>query len=321
MEDARARERRGEWNEAIDLINQVVQKDHVNRVLQTKAGGSLEALAKRKLPYLAARKIAQTRFQAGDYAGAAAADEQALNLDPFAADAAIEGVDSYLLADRMPEAVAMLKAVRLRGNSDAVQTADRMLQQLAAVSPEAAQEAQAGAPQPPPIAELFGGVQFGVPDWDAGRRHLQTASVDITRWTRDLKMEVPMPVLLAAAITARPPATATAQAAAAPPDQIASAQTTAVSSAIFHVEVVPTTETRNLRLRATVPDEFGYVQFEGPAADTPVVFEGQQLVLPTKLKLPAGKYEIRTVDQGKVVSQQELEVAPLSTQTYKVKRP
>lgn len=323
MEDARVRERREEWDEAIDLVNQVVQKDHVNRVLQTKAGGSLEALAQRKLPYLAARKIAQTRFQAGDYAGAATADEQALKLDPFAADAAIEGVDSYLLADRLPEAVALLKAVRLRGTSDAVQSADRMLQQLAAGSPEAAQEAQAAPPQPPPIAELFGGAQFGVPDWDAGRRHLQAASVDITRWTRDLKMEVPMPVLLAAAITAAPPAaTATAQAAAAaPPDQIASAQTTAISSAIFHVEVVPTAETRNLRLRAAGPDEFGYVQFEGPAGETPVVFEGRQLVLPTKLKLPAGKYQVRTVDQGKVVSQQEVEVAPLSTQTYKVKRP
>jgi hypothetical protein len=85
--------------------------------------------------------------------------------------------------------------------------------------------------------------------------------------------------------------------------------------------VVPTAETRNLRLRAAGPDEFGYVQFEGPAGETPVVFEGRQLVLPTKLKLPAGKYEVRTVDQGKVVSQQEVEVAPLSTQTYKVKRP
>jgi hypothetical protein len=44
-------------------------------------------------------------------------------------------------------------------------------------------------------------------------------------------------------------------------------------------------------------------------------------VLPTKLKLPTGKYEIRTVDEGKVVNRQDLEVTPLSTQTFKVKRP
>jgi hypothetical protein len=87
------------------------------------------------------------------------------------------------------------------------------------------------------------------------------------------------------------------------------------------VEVVPTGDTRNLRLRADAAEEFGYVQFDGPAGETPVLFAGKQVVLPTKLKLPAGKYEIRTVDEGKVVNRQDLEVAPLSTQTYKVKRP
>jgi len=131
-------------------------------------------------------------------------------------------------------------------------------------------------------------------------------------------------VLLAAAITAPPPAAAdsTAQASAtALPDQSASAQAATVSNAIFHVEVVPTAETRNLRLRNDDSGEFGYVQFDGPGGETPVVFEGQQLVLPAKLKLPAGKYEIRTVDQGKVVSEQDLEVAPLSMHTIQVKRP
>jgi len=63
------------------------------------------------------------------------------------------------------------------------------------------------------------------------------------------------------------------------------------------------------------------VQFDGPAAQTPVLFAGRQVVLPNKLKLPAGKYEVRTVDEGKVVSRQDLEVKPLSTQTIKVKRP
>jgi hypothetical protein len=86
--------------------------------------------------------------------------------------------------------------------------------------------------------------------------------------------------------------------------------------------VVPTAETRNLHLRSDDPGEFGYVQFNGPAGEnTPVVFEGQQLTLPGKLKLPAGKYTVRTVDAGKVVHSQSLDVAPASNQTVVVKLP
>ena len=93
-----------------------------------------------------------------------------------------------------------------------------------------------------------------------------------------------------------------------------------MNNAIFHVEVVPTGDTRNLRLRSDAPEDFGYVQFDGPAGETPVLFEGTRVVLPTKLKLPTGKYEVRTVDAGKVVNRQDLEVTPLSTQTFKVNR-
>jgi hypothetical protein len=147
--------------------------------------------------------------------------------------------------------------------------------------------------------------------------------VDITRWTADLKMEVPMPVLLAAAITAPPPVAeaAPAPATAAPPDQAAAAQAAALSNAIFHVEVVPTAETRNLRLRADAPNEYGYVQFDGPPGQTPVVFEGQELMLPGKLKLPAGKYQVRTIGEGRVVRTQDVDVTPLSSQTVVVKLP
>ena len=315
MEDAQAREQREEWAEAIDLVNQVLQR---------KPGGALETLAKERLPYLTARKNAQARFEAGDYPAAANSYEQALKLDPFAMDAALQGVNTCLLQDHLPEAIVLLKAMRLRGTSEAVQTADLMLKQLAAVSPEAATEVQSGVPQPPPIEEVFSGMHFGVPDWDAGKRHLETAEVDITRWTKDLKMEVPMPVLVASAATATPApaaettAQATAETAA---DHADDAQAAAVNNAIFHVEVVPTGDTRNLRLRPDAAEEFGYVQFDGPAGETPVVFAGKQVVLPTKLKLPTGKYEIRTVDEGKVVNRQDLEVTPLSTQTFKVKRP
>lgn len=138
-------------------------------------------------------------------------------------------------------------------------------------------------------------------------------------------MEVPMPALIvsaAIAASAQAAADTTAQTAAvAPPDHGDDAQAATVNNAIFHVEVVPTGDTRNLRLRPDAAEEFGYVQFDGPAGGTPVVFAGKQVVLPTKLKLPAGKYEIRTVDLGKVVTRQDVEVTPLSTQTFKVKRP
>ena len=131
-----------------------------------------------------------------------------------------------------------------------------------------------------------------------------------------------MPVLLTLAVPA-PPAQAAVETPtpAAQPDTAAAAQISAVNTAVFHVEVVPTADSRNLRVRAGAPEEFGYVQFDGPAGETPVLFAGKQVVLPTKLRLPAGKYEIRTVDLGKVVTRQDLEVTPLSTQTFKVKRP
>jgi len=130
-----------------------------------------------------------------------------------------------------------------------------------------------------------------------------------------------MPVLVAAALTT-PPAPAVAVAATeATPDHVEDAQAAAVNNAIFHVEVIATGDTRNLRLRPDATEEFGYVQFDGPADETPVVFGGTRVVLPTKLKLPTGKYEIRTVDGGKVIGRQDLEVTALSTQTFKVKRP
>ena len=323
LDDASVREQREEWGEAVDLVT---------RVLQKKPGGTLEELAKKKLPYLTARKDAQARFAAGDYAAAAGLFEQALKLDPFAGDAALQGVNSYLLQDPppppapppppLPEAVGLLKVMRLRGTSDGVQTADQMLKQLGAVSPEAAKEVQTSPPPPPPIEELFGGIRFGVPDWAAGKKHLQTASVDITRWTKELKMEVPMPVLITLPTAATPlPDAAPATATATPPEPAADAQTAAVTSAVFHVEVVSTGDSRNLRIRPGAAEEFGYIQFEGSLGNTPVVFEGKQVVLPTKLKLPAGKYEIRTVDEGKVVNRQDMEVTPLATQTFKVRRP
>ena len=311
MEDAQLREQREEWAQAIGLFDQVVQR---------KPGGALETRARDRLLYVTARSNAQARFEARDYAAAAGFYEQALKLDPFAMDAALEGVNAYLLQDHLPEAIGLLRNMRRRGTSEAVETADKMLKQLAPVSPEAATEAQSAVPQPPPIEEVLSGTQFGVPDWDAGKRHLETASVDITQWTKDLTMEVPMPALIVA-IPPAPSAETAAQAPGAPSDHVEGGQAAALNNIIFHVEVIPTGDTRNLRLRPEASEEFGYVQFDGPSGETPVLYAGQQLVLPAKLKLPAGKYEVRTVDEGKVVNRQGLEVTPSSVQTFKVKRP
>jgi uncharacterized caspase-like protein len=335
MEDALVRERRGEWSEAADLADQVLRK---------KPGGALEERARKKLPYLTARKEAQARFDAGDYPAAAGLYEKALALDPFAADAALQGADTYLLQDRIPEALALLKAMRLRGTSEEALRAGLMLKEIAAVSPEAAAEVQAGPPKPPPIEELFAGTPFGIPDWEAGKRHLQSGPVDIARWTRDLKMEVPVPAPLVLAVAApaapavqdvAPQAAAVSmpaaapQAPAAPPAEpavsaqaaAAVANAAAITAAIFHLEVVPTADSRNLKIRPNAPEEFGYVEFDGPSGDTPVVFNGKEVVLPAKLKLPAGTYEVRAVEAGKVVNSQNLEVTSLSTQTIRVRRP
>lgn len=310
MDDALAREQRGEWADAIELVRSVIQK---------KPGGPLEELAKRKLPYLTARRDAQARFDAGDYAAAASLYEQALKADPFAGDAALQAADCYLLLDQLPKGVAMLGILRQLGTSEEAGRADLMLKQLAAVSPEAANEAQTPAPQPPPIQELFSGTAFGMPDWNAGTRYLQSASVDISPFTRDLKMEVAVPALFGPAAVA-----ATAPAQETPPADTAAAITpaaAAINAAIFHVEVVPVVtpgDSRNLKLRPGAPEEVGYLAIEGGSTDTPILYNGKLVSMPAKLTVPTGKYEIRTLDGGKVVDTKAVEVTTLSIQTFSV---
>jgi uncharacterized caspase-like protein len=306
LDDARRREQRREWDAAIDLRN---------RVLGKKPGGTLEEAARARLDYLIARRDAQERFEHGDYATAAGLFEKAVKLDSFAADAALQGVNSYLLHDHIPEAVALLNAIRVRGTSEAARQADGMLKALVPISQEAGKVLQAGIPQPPPIEEVFSGSHFGAPDVDGGKRRLQTAPVDISRWTKELQMEIAIPAPIVSVTSTNTAAAGSPEApaalgTAAPPDR---------SATVFHVEVVPTAETRDLRLRPGTPEQFGYVQFDGAEADTPVVFEGRQTPLSDRLRLNAGKYEIRTVKEGKVLSRQEVKVDPLTTTAIPVK--
>jgi tetratricopeptide (TPR) repeat protein len=302
FDDAQRREQRENWAEAIDLIQQVLKK---------KPGGTLEEAARNELPYLTARKEAQERFDAGDYAAAARLYEQAVKLDAFAIDAAFQGVNSYLLNDRVPDAMGLLRAIRIRGTSASTKKANAILQELSAVSKEAGTELQAGIPQPPPIEEVFSGAHFGVPDWDAGARHLQTAPVDIGKWTKDLNLPEQTPVLVAQ------PAVASGSSSQSP---VASA----ISDAIFHVEVVPAGDKRDLKIvKVGGAQEFGVVEFKGSEGDTPIVFDGKQVApqVPATVRVPAGKYEIRTMQDGKILTRLDVEVTPLSTNVVTVKKP
>jgi carboxyl-terminal processing protease len=310
--DAGRREQRGEWPEAIEGLNQVIAK---------RPGGELEEAAKAKLPYLTARRDAQARYEAADFAAAAALYEKALSFDPFATDAAMQGADSYLLNDQLPEALRLLKAVRVRGNTESIGKTDLMLKELAAVYPDAAQELKNGIPQPPPAGQIFSGMQFGVPDFDAGKRHLQTSPVELARWFKELSV-APVPASVASSATlvtsveARPAAAAPASPPAAP-----------ITIDAFHLEVISSLETRDLALRAVnqasqASADYGYLQLEGPAGQTQVVLDGRQVAqeVPAKLRLPVGKYEIRAMEGGKVLNSQPLEIKALSTVGISVKR-
>ena len=382
FDDAKRREQREDWAEAIDLINQILKK---------KPGGTLEEAARGQLPYLAARKEAQEKFDAGDYAAAASLYEQAVKRDPFAIDAAFQGVNSYLLTDRVSDAIGLLKTIRIHGTSTATKRANAFLQELSAVSKEAGTELQAGIPQPPPIEDVFSGGHFGVPDWDAGARHLQAAPVDLSKWTKDLNLAEPAPIQVAQPVVTSVPA---------PADPAAAA----IASAIFHVELLPSGDKRDLKIRkvgsaavlnssnvrrasgvpvkvSTEPpgaeltidgdaeqhcqspcvlslapakqtihiqmdgfraesravdvkpggselavvleQEFGFVEFKGSQGDTPIVYDGRQVApqVPATVRVPVGKYEIRTMQDGKIVNRQDVEVTALSKNVVTVQKP
>jgi uncharacterized caspase-like protein len=382
FDDAKRREQREDWAEAIDLMNQILKKN---------PGGTLEQAAKKELPYLTARKQAQERFDAGDYASAAQQYEQAVKLDPFAIDAAFQAVNSHLLNDRVAESIGLLKAIRIRGTSSASAKANAVLKELAAVSKEAGTELQAGIPQPPPIEEIFSGAHFGVPDWDAGVRRLQTAPVDIGKWTKDLALaEAPAIQVAQPVLPAAPPTLA--------------APESAISNAIFHVELLPAGDKRDLKIRkvgaapvlntsnvrrpsgapvkvSTEPPgaeltiegdteqhcqspcvlslppttqviharldgfraenravevkpagselalalepEFGFVEFKGAQGETPILYDGRQVAqqVPATVQLPVGKYEIRTLQDGKILSRQDVEVTSAARNVVTVKKP
>ena len=215
--------------------------------------------------------------------------------------------------------------------------------------------------------------------------------MDLVRWTKDLSLPEGAPV------QAAPPV---ATAAAPPPTPAASA----IASAMFHVELVPTGDHRDLKIRRvsgaptlnyakvgapsavpvkitteppgaeltvdgdaaqrcqspcvlsvaparqaihiqlegyrtemravdvkaggtelsiTLEHEFGMVEFQGTQGGTPVVFDGKEVAaqVPATVRVPVGKYEIRTMQEGKILNRQDVEVTPLSKSVITVKKP
>ncbi|MFB3825529.1 MAG: caspase family protein [Bryobacteraceae bacterium] len=382
LRDALRHEQRGNWPEAIALLQQVVKK---------QPGGALDKTARHKLPYLTLLNEAETHLEARDFAAAAELYEKALNLDAFSMQSAFPGADCYLLADRLPDAVRLLKAVRARGSSSAAAKADGMLKELAAVHPAAAAELKAGLPEPPPAQEVFADVRFGVPDWEAAARYPRAFPLDLRSELKDVALAAPAaPAPLSAGVPPpfpAPPAPAPAEQA---PEQAASQP----SPEAFHIELISVRRTRDLRIRemasgeantsgvtrrggravkvttdpsgaelavegdpeqrcqspcvlSLIPDaavrvsmdgfrtelrrigpewvekgvhivltqDFGFVYLAGPQENVTVLLDGIPIArqIPARLQVPAGAYQVRTVEQGKAVKERQVEVKPLGT--------
>jgi uncharacterized caspase-like protein len=317
MSDARLREQREDWEEAIRLVQQVLQK---------KAGGALDVMAASKLPYLKARSAAQTRYEASDFAAAAALDNQALQLDPFALDAAFQGATAFLLADQLPDAVRLLQEIRARGTTASLDRANTMLKQLTAVAPEAGKALEAGIPQPPPVEEVLSGARFHVPDFEAGDRYLASAPVDLTHWAKEVTAALTPPAPPPAPVLTTPPDGAAQQLATLSEAELKVAQ------AFLHVEIVPSPDsqaTRDISIRRiggatgepSPSASSGFVEFQGSQAQTFVLMEGVALArqVPARVPLPAGKYEIRTVEGSDILSRQTVEVTAASVSTLTIR--
>lgn len=305
--EARQREQRQDWDIAIALVNQILAR---------KPGGTLEAAARNKLPYLLARQEAQAHFEANDFAGAAALYEKALAVDPFSIDAMLSAAFSRLLNDQTPEAVQLLGDVRSRGTTGAVEKANAMLKELATVYPEAAKVQQAGLPDPPAITELFRDVQFDIPDWQAGTNYILASPVELASWVRKVEAAWPPP---SEVLPAKPDAV--------PEPAVVSMASAEIAGKIFHVQVVPIGDTRDLVIRkigapgaGTAAISQGFLVVAGTPGPVPVVFNGRFVAqqLPATLTLPAGKYEVRTVEDGKVLGTREIEISNTGISTVKV---
>ncbi|HUI53669.1 MAG TPA: caspase family protein [Bryobacteraceae bacterium] len=75
-------------------------------------------------------------------------------------------------------------------------------------------------------------------------------------------------------------------------------------------------------LKIPLDADFGFVQFEGLTEGTIVLVDGKQVARAgsSRVQLPVGKYDIRLVQQGKVLTHQEVEVKSMATATMTMRQ-
>ncbi len=289
--DALKQEQYGNWAEEFELLN---------RILKQKPGAAVEASVQARLPYVSARNEAQTHFDAGEYQAAYDAYEKALAAEPFDTDSAMEAASTALLFEDLPRAINALQAVRQRGTSTAVSKADSILKELAAIEPSAKQVLERPLPQPPAMKEIFKAHQFGVPDWQAGRRIArQGTPVDYAAIAKQLP---PPPEIPRPAENPAVPATESAQ-----QSETQGVGEPAVSLADLHVSVESIAGSRDLSV-----EDFGEINIVSDKPALAVVLDGRlkAKTLPYNLKVPAGKYAVKTIEAGRTLFEQQVEVKP-----------
>jgi hypothetical protein len=88
-------------------------------------------------------------------------------------------------------------------------------------------------------------------------------------------------------------------------------------------------ESRTIDVKPGAPDlavvlsqEFGTVEFQGSQGQTPIMFDGRQVAptVPAMVKVPTGKYEIRTMQDGNILTRQEVEVTSSGRSVVTVKK-
>ena len=299
LDDALRNEQYGNWSEAIDLAERIVKQ---------KPGGTIEETAQSRLPYLKVRDDAQAKFEKGDFADATAQYERALTLEPFDVDAAFEGSTGALLSDNLPRAVQLLQVIRERGTSAQVARADSILKELAVVEPSANAVLKSGAIKPPGFHEVFHTQKFGAPDWDTGWRLARQGPVAVDYGA--IAKQIPQPPVIA------PPATGVPSVAAIPPQPTEVAQAAPVVAAPNPEEPRITLDDLYVDVKAVggsrdlVTEEFGSLTIRSSKKDMGVMVDGRAVSrkLPYTVKLPPGKYDIRTIGAGKQLAERRIEV-------------
>jgi tetratricopeptide (TPR) repeat protein len=288
LDDALRNEQYGNWTEAIDLAERIVRQ---------KPGGIVEETAKGRLPYLKARDAAQNGMERGEYAAAVAQFDQALKLEPFDVDAAFEGASGAMLADDLPRAVQLLQIARQRGTTPQVQRADAILKELAAAEPSASAALKAGAVKPPAVQEVFHTHRFGIPDWETGWRLARLAPAQVNY--AEVAKNIPPPTPAQPADTGSPASPPPAETAQTQPEPV-------ITLDDLYVDVKAVAGTRDL-----VTEEFGQITIRANSKkEIGLVLEGRPVSrkLPYTMKVPPGRYEIRTIEAGKARSERRVDV-------------